>query len=60
MHLLSKLPDVHHLPLLKQEGNWDKLTVAKASGTVTGDRKKNWPIADWHVYSDNPRSPCKS
>ena len=28
----------------------------KTSGTVTRDRKKNWPIADEHVPSNDPRN----
>ena len=41
----QKIWNIHHIvtiisPLLKQEGNWVNLTLAKTSGTVTGDRKK--------------------
>ena len=32
---------------------WKFLTFAKTSGTVTGDRKKNWPIADRHIPSND-------
>ena len=41
-----------HLP-----GSWAELTLAKASGNVTGtkNRGKNWPIADQHVSSNDPR-----
>ena len=42
----------------KKEGNLANLTFAKTSGTVTRDRKKNWPIADWRVPSNNPRNTC--
>ena len=42
----------------KKEGNLDNLTFAKTYGTVTRDRKKNWPIADWRVPSNNPRNNC--
>jgi len=57
----SKLADARYIPLGDQsteterqkvnspvyelEGNWDELTFAKTSGTVTGDQQ-NWPIAD--------------
>ena len=45
--------------LRKPEGNWAELTFPKASGTVTGDRGKNWPIADRHVPGSDPRSLCE-
>ena len=35
-----------------------ELTFSKTSGTVTEDREKNWPIADQHVTSNDPRSNC--
>ena len=31
---------------LKREESYDELTFAKASGIVTKDRERNWPIAD--------------
>ena len=41
--------------------NWAELTVTKPSGTVTGDREKNEPIADQRVPSSNdPGSLCES
>ena len=48
-----------HSPL-KKRGDWAELTLAKTSGTVTGGREKNWPIADRHVTSNDPRILCKS
>ena len=44
-------------PLIKEE-NWAELTFAKTSGTVTRARarKKNRPIADRHVPSNDPRT----
>ena len=42
----------------KKEGNLANLTFAKTYGTVTRDREKNWPIADWRVPSNNPRNNC--
>ena len=69
----SKLADARYIPLGDQsteteiqkvnspvkepEGNWDELTFAKTSGTVTGDRQ-NWPIADRRVHNNDPRSNC--
>ena len=35
-----------------------ELTFAKTSGTVTRDRKNNWPIAHRHVPSNDPRNNC--
>ena len=32
--------------------------IEKTSGTVTEDRGKNWPLADRHVHSNNPRNTC--
>ena len=45
--------------LRKPEGNWAELTFAKASGTVAGNREKNWPIADRRVLGNDPRSLCE-
>ena len=42
----------------EREGNWAEVTFAKASGTVVGDREKNWPIAYRRVPSNNPRNNC--
>ena len=42
----------------KKEGNLANLTFAKAYGTVTRDWETNWPIADRHVTSNNPRNNC--
>ena len=41
----QKIGNIRHIvtiiwPLLKREGNWVKLTFAKTSGTIAGDRKK--------------------
>ena len=36
------------------------LFFAKTSGIVTGDKEKNWPIAERRVLGNDPRSPCKS
>ena len=44
--------------LKKREGNWDELTFAKTSGTVTKDVEKIWPIADQRVLSNEPRNNC--
>ena len=32
----------------------------KTSGTVTRDRRKNWPIADRHVPGYDPRNSCET
>ena len=40
----------------KKEGNWVELTFAKTSGTVPRDRRKNWPLADRRVASNDPRN----
>ena len=45
-------------PLLSPEGNWAELTFAKTSGTLTGDREKNWPMAARRVTSNDPRNHC--
>ena len=42
--------------ILERKGNWTDLTVAKNCGTVTRDRKGNWPIADHLVPSNDPRN----
>lgn len=34
-----------HLIRLFRQGNWDELTFAKISGTVTGDEGENWLVA---------------
>ena len=40
-------------------GNWTEFTFAEASGTVTRDRKKQWPIADERrLPSNDPRNNC--
>ena len=44
-----------HLPKFLK----NKLTFAKTSGIVTGDRKTNWPIADQRVPSNHPRRICE-
>ena len=35
-----------------------ELTFAKTSGTVTRDRERKRPIADWHVPSNDPTNNC--
>ena len=50
----------HNLPLKKREGNWSELTFAKTSGTVTGDRENDRPIADRRVPCNDPRSLCEN
>ena len=42
--------------ILERKGNWTDLTVAKNCGTVTRDRKGNWPIADQLVPINDPRN----
>ena len=37
--------------LQKREGDWVELTFAKTPGSVTCGRRKNWPMAEWHVTS---------
>ena len=44
-------------PLKRRQGNWDELTCAKTSGTVTR-HGKNWPIADRYVTYNDLRSNC--
>ena len=43
-------------PLKKREREWAESTFTKTSGTVPGDREKNWPIADRRVLSNHPGS----
>ena len=43
-------------PLQKREGDWAESKFTKTSGTVPGDREKNWPIADRRVLSNDPGS----
>ena len=43
-------------PLQKREGDWAESKFTKTSGTVPGDREKNWPIADRRVLSNHPGS----
>ena len=45
-----------HPPLKKGKGNWAELFFAKTSGTVTGDRGGNWPIADRRVPISIPET----
>ena len=47
-----------HCHLRNEKGNWDELTSAKTSRTVTRDRRKNWLIADRYVTNNDPRSNC--
>ena len=49
----------HNLPL-KKRGNWAELTFVKTSGTVTGDRENDRPIADRRVPCNDPRSLCEN
>ena len=44
----------------KLEGNSSEITLAKSSGIVTKDREKEWPIADRHDPSNNPRNNRRS
>ena len=46
--------------ILQQDGNWDESTFVKTSGTVAKDNKKNWPIADRRVPSNDYRNNCKT
>ena len=39
--------------------NWAQLTFSKSFETVTKEREKIRPIADWHVPSNNPRNNCE-
>ena len=34
------------------------LIFMKTSGTVTRDREKNWPTADWRVPNNDARNNC--
>ena len=43
----------HHSPL---QNTRRLLGGVKTSGTVTGNRGKNWPIAEWHIPNTDPRS----
>ena len=45
-------------PVKKREVDWVEFAFAKPSGTVARDTKKNWPIADRRVTSNNPRNNC--
>ena len=45
-------------PLKKREVDWVEFAFAKPSGTVARGTKKNWPIADRRVPSNNPRNNC--
>ena len=40
----------------KLQGNSAEFTFAKSSGIVTKDREKDWPIADWHDPSNDPKN----
>ena len=40
----------------KLHGNSAEFTFAKSSGIVTKDREKDWPIADWHDPSNDPKN----
>ena len=55
LHSVALLPATR----LATEGNWAGLIFAKTSGTLLGTgKKKNWPIADWCVPSNDPRNYC--
>ena len=41
-----------------ETGDWTEFTFAKTFGTVTRDREKNWPIADWYVTRNDPTNNC--
>ena len=45
---------------IRKRGQLFFFFFAKTSGIVTGDKEKNWPIADRCIPSNHPRSPCKS
>ena len=41
-----------------ETGDWTEFNFAKTFGTVTRDREKNWPIADWYVTRNDPTNNC--
>ena len=45
-------------PLKKRERNWVDLLSQRLLGMLLGPRKKNWPIADRRVPSNDPRNTC--
>ena len=49
----------NHLRLTRKE-YCAKMTIAKTFGLVTEAKRKNWPIADRRLPSNDPRSNCRT